>query len=102
MGPQDFLRRRDMDAEHSSTRMSANVTEVPLDTQNSPNSVTCPKCRAKIPLTQALKAEFEEQANARMESEMRRREADLRADAERAIATASTKAEARTKDALAS
>jgi len=83
------------------------------DTQHSPNkngppaatittdSVTCPECHARIPLSEALMAEFEEQSKDRWNAELRLREAALRAEADQQIAAATAAAEARAKESQA-
>lgn len=65
------------------------------------DSVTCPRCKEKIPLTQALMAEVEVRANGRTEELRRRKEVELRAEAAQVVAAATLQAEARTKESLA-
>lgn len=95
------LEEQIMDVDHSSCTPSTSFTGAPSTIDSSADSVTCPNCRTKIPLTQAIRAELEERAKARMEAELRRREAGHRIETERAVAAATAQAEARTKEAQA-
>jgi hypothetical protein len=64
-------------------------------------SVTCPHCNAKIPLSEALTAEAEQAARARMEEELHRREEEFRERATLETARVIAQTETRAREALA-
>lgn len=90
-----------MDVEHSRSKPSRTPANVASYVSATPDSVNCSNCGAEIKLTEAIARKFEERAKARMETEIRQREATLRAEAARAVETAVEQAEAQVREKLA-
>jgi hypothetical protein len=65
------------------------------------DSVTCPSCGVKMPLSEALAAEVEGQIQRRVEADRRHRERELSEESERALQIAVAEAEERTKKTVA-
>jgi hypothetical protein len=90
-----------MEVERSRSKPSQMPASVSPYLGATPDSVSCSNCGAEIKLTEALARKFEEQAKARMETQIRQREATLRSEAARAVETAVERAEAKVKESLA-
>jgi hypothetical protein len=96
----DLVREMHMDFAHSRTKGTPPPAVV-APAYSSPDAVNCTNCGAEIKLTEVIARKFEEQAKSRMEVELRRREAALRADAAQELAAAVERTQSQVKEQLA-
>jgi hypothetical protein len=90
-----------MDVEHSRFKRSGTRTEATSFVSGAEDSVSCPNCGAGIKLTEVIARKVAERAKSSVEIELRKREAALRAEAARALASAVEKKESQMKEEVA-